>query len=134
MDIYAENILDHFRNPRNRGELAAGATVEHKESNVECGDDLHVFLTIDNKKITDIKWGGQGCAISQAGMSILSEEITGMSEDDVLAMTKDDVYKMLGVPIGPRRFKCALMSLHVTKNAILKSQGRDLQSWVETVE
>jgi len=72
--------------------------------------------------------------VSQASMSILSEELEGMKEEDVLKLTKEDVYTMLGVPIGPRRFKCALMSLHTAKNAILKVRGKPLLGWVETVE
>ena len=132
MDIYAENILDHFRRPRNSGELAS-ATVNNEEFNHACGDSLHLWLKISEGKIVGVGWTGTGCAISQASMSIVSEELEGMSEDDVLKLTKDDIYEMLGVPIGPRRFKCALMSLHTAKNAIQKARGKIPQSWVETV-
>ena len=132
MDLYAESILDHFRHPRNSGELA-GATVQHEEWNHACGDELYLSFLIENGIVTKIAWTGTGCAISQASMSILSEELVGKKEEDVLALTKGDIYKLLGVPIGPRRFKCALMSLHTAKNAILKAQGKKLLSWVETV-
>lgn len=132
MDLYAENILDHFRHPRNSGELP-GATVHHEEWNHACGDELHLSFLIENGIVTKIAWKGTGCAISQASMSILSEELIGKREEDVLALTKDDVYKLLGVPVGPRRFKCALMSLHTAKNAIHKSRGEKPQSWTETV-
>lgn len=132
MDIYAENILDHFRRPRNCGELA-DATVDHEEFNHACGDSVHLWLKISGGKLVEVKWTGTGCAISQASMSIVSEELEGMSEDDVLKLTQKDIYDFLGVPIGPRRFKCALMSLHTAKNAVHKSHGDVPQSWVETV-
>jgi nitrogen fixation NifU-like protein len=132
MDLYADNILDHFRDPRNTGALKK-ATVDHEELNHACGDSLHLWLLLDGGKVTKVGWEGEGCAISQASMSILSEELEGKSEDEILKLTKDDIYEMLGVPIGPRRFKCALMSLHVLKNALHKAQGNTPQTWVETV-
>ena len=132
MDIYAENILDHFRHPRNAGALS-DATVSHEEWNHACGDELRLSLLINDGIVAKIAWTGTGCAISQASISILSEELIGKKAVDVLALTKDDVYKLLGVPVGPRRFKCALMSLHTAKNAILKAQGKKLLSWMKTV-
>jgi len=132
MDLYAENILDHFRHPRNSGTLPE-ATVNHEEWNHACGDELHLSLLIKDGIVAKIAWTGTGCAISQASISILSEELIGKKAVDVLALTKDDVYKLLGVPVGPRRFKCALMSLHTVKNAIHKARGEKLQTWIETV-
>lgn len=133
MDLYAENILEHSKNPRYTGDLT-DATVEHDEENIACGDKIHLELKVDDGVISGIGWSGSGCAISQASMSILSEELTGKSEEEVLVMKKEDIYEMLGVPIGPRRFKCALMSLHCTKNALRKSKSLDVQSWLETVD
>ena len=133
MDLYAENILEHAKHPRNAGELQ-GATVDHEEQNHACGDSLHLWLSLKENNVTDIKWTGTGCAISQASMSILSEELIGKSQEEILAIQKDTVYEMLGVPIGPRRFKCALMSLHCAKNAIHKAKDEPLQSWVQTVQ
>ena len=132
MDIYAENILDHFRHPQNFGKLPESST-EHEEWNHSCGDSLHLWLKLEGGKIAKVGWTGTGCAVSQASMSLLSEELPRMKEEDVLKLRKEDVYTMLGVPIGPRRFKCALMSLHTVKNAILKSHGKPLMGWVETI-
>lgn len=132
MNIYAENILDHFRHPRHYESLLT-FTTDHEEWNHACGDSIHVWLQLQDKKIAEIGWTGGGCAISQASMSILSEELAGMTEEEIHKMTKDDIYEMLGVPIGPRRFKCALMSLHTVKNALHKAVGHPLQSWIETV-
>ena len=133
MDLYADNILDHYRDPRKKEELKS-ASVSHKEANYSCGDEVNIQLKIEDGKITSIGWQGTGCAISQAGMSILSEEIDGMSIEDVEKMKKQDIYDLLGVPIGPRRFKCALICLHVIKNAIHLYKDEKPQGWAETVE
>lgn len=132
MDLYAENILEHSKNPRNSG-VVDDPTVSHDEENTSCGDKIHLELKIDDGVISEIGWSGTGCAISQASMSIFSEELIGKNTDDILTMKKEDIYEMLGVPIGPRRFKCALMSLHCTKNAIRKVKGLEKQGWLEAV-
>ncbi|MAE68517.1 Fe-S cluster protein [bacterium] len=132
MDLYAENILDHYRDPRHKGE-GGRASVSKEEDNPSCGDRLTVHLWIENNVIEKIEWEGVGCAISQAGMSIFSEELEGKTTEEILKLNKDDIYELLGVPIGPRRFKCALLCLHTVKNAIRKYEGKDSQSWLETV-
>lgn len=132
MDLYAENILDHYRHPRGKKRLKA-PTVSHEEINHSCGDAVTLDLKIEDGKITDVGWEGTGCAISQASMSILWEELTGKSEEEVDCMTQKNIYEMLGVPVGPRRFKCALLPLHTLKNALKKFHGKEPQGWVETV-
>ena len=67
-------------------------------------------------------------------MSIFAEEFEGHSADALLKMKKSDIYELLGVPVGPRRFKCALICLHTIKNALRKHSGKNPQSWLETVE
>ncbi len=143
MDVYAENILDHYRNPRGKAPLPegtsfandrAGATVTHEEVNVSCGDSLTLSLALEDGKLTGLGWDGSGCAISQAAMSMLAEDLEGKTIDDLNALTKDDIYTMLGVPVGPRRMKCALLCLHTLKNALRKAKGHPLQGWTDTVE
>lgn len=133
MDLYAENILDHYRHPRCKQHISH-PTVTHEEANHSCGDVISIELEIADGTIQRVGWQGTGCAISQAGMSILCEELEGKSTDDILSLGKDDIYELLGVPIGPRRFKCALICLHTVKNAIRKNQGDEPQSWLDTVE
>lgn len=133
MDLYAENILDHYRTPRHVGE-GNGATISAKEINPSCGDELTVHLFFENDVLTKLEWEGVGCAISQAGMSILSEELIGKHETDIAALRKDDIYELLGVPIGPRRYKCALLCLHTVKNALRALHSESPQSWLKTVE
>lgn len=130
MDLYAENILEHAKSPRHTGRLP-DATVEHTEENPACGDTLRLCLKIENGIVTNLRWEGTGCAISQAAMSLLSEEIIGKTEEEILALRKKDVDALLRVPVGPRRFKCALMGLHCVQNALRKASGQKLQGWVE---
>lgn len=132
MDLYAENILDHYRSPRGKVRLRS-PTVSHEEINHSCGDALRLDLKIEGGKVVEVGWDGTGCAISQASMSILSEDLIGKSEAEIDRMSQKDMYEMLGVPVGPRRFKCALLSLHTLKNALRKSQGKGVQTWTETV-
>jgi nitrogen fixation NifU-like protein len=132
MDLYADNILDHYKHPRHSGKIAK-PTVSHREENISCGDDMTIDLEIENGMIKDLKWHGQGCAISQAAMSLLSEELIGKTVNEIESMKPDEIYALLGVPVGPRRFKCALLCLHTLKNALRASQSLEPQSWIETV-
>ena len=131
MDLYAENILDHFRSPRGKEPLEK-PTVTHHEINASCGDELTVNLKIENEIVTRLSWSGTGCAISQAAMSMLSEELAGMNLKDIEAMKPGHVKELLGVPVGTRRTKCALLCLHALKNALRKNAGKKPQSWMET--
>ncbi len=115
--IYRENILDHFKNPRNKGVLS-NPDIEHKELNPLCGDQIHVTIYLDKSSIKDIRFVGKGCAISQSSMSMLSEKVKGMPLDDAKKIGKDDVVEMLRIPISPVRLKCAILGLDTLKNSI----------------
>ncbi len=132
MELYAENILEHYRHPRHRG-LLADADVRHEEINHSCGDKVTLSLRLHDGCITGVGWEGEGCAVSQAGMSLLSEELMGKRVPAAASMTQKDMLDLLGVPVGPRRFKCALLGMHTLKNALRAADGLPPQSWVETV-
>ncbi len=124
MDMYREIILDHARSPRHPGILNP-ADVDHEEHNPLCGDRLRLTLRLDeNQCITDIAWDGEGCAISQATASMLSEEILGKTLEEVRQLTKDDILELVGIPLTINRVKCALLSL---KALIVGTQG--LTEW-----
>lgn len=127
-EIYRENILDHYREPHNAGILVE-YHVKHRELNPMCGDEITVFIQLDHHdKVTAIKFDGHGCAISQASMSMLSDEIKGKSLDQIMKMAKTDILKMLGIPIGIVRMKCALLSLKVVQNGIEASRKQKTKS------
>ena len=113
-DLYMENILDHYENPRNKGTLADPA-ISYEEDNPVCGDRIRIDLKIDQGVISDVRFSGRGCSISQAAASMLTEEIKGKTLDEVKHIGKEMVLDLLGIPIGPVRMKCALLSLKVLK-------------------
>ena len=117
--MYQENILDHYKNPRNSGRIE-NASVHHHEKNPLCGDELDIFLIIDkNCKVNDVKIEAHGCAISTASASMLGEKVKGMHADEIRKLKKEDILEMLGIPISPARLKCAILSLDTFKNAVL---------------
>lgn len=114
-DMYREIILDHGMNMRNKG-LLDPADIDFEGHNPLCGDRLHLTMRVDeNNRVTEIGWDGEGCAISQASASLLGEEIIGKTLDEIKAITKEDVFEMLGIPLSMNRIKCALLSLKVLK-------------------
>ena len=134
-NMYRENILDHGMNPRNTGVLDP-ATIDYEVKNPLCGDRLRLTIRVDeNNIITEIGWDGEGCAISQASASMLGEEIMGKSLDDVQALTKDDIYTWLGIPISANRVKCAMLGLKALNVGLYGLEyWRDLQDREEEDE
>ena len=113
-DLYMENILDHYENPRNKGVLDH-PDISHEEDNPVCGDRIRMDLKVADGIITDVRFSGRGCSISQASASMLTEEVLGKPLEEVKRYGKEKVLEMLGIPIGPVRLKCALLSLKVLK-------------------
>ena len=112
--FYRENLMDHYRNPRQHGRIDA-PTVSHEDLNPLCGDMIHIDLAIDNGVIVDARFDGHGCAVSQAAASMLLEEIVGKSVAEVVAFGRDDLLELLGVTLSPARLKCALLPLGVLR-------------------
>ena len=123
-DFYRENILDHYRNPRNHGHLDA-PDVTAEGVNPLCGDELRVELSIDDGIVRDVRFNGRGCAISQAAASMISDVVKGKTVDEVAALGRDDVLEELGIPLTPIRLKCALLSVSVLKVALGHTPGDD---------
>jgi nitrogen fixation NifU-like protein len=117
MDLYAQNIMDHYKNPRHRGPLS-DADYQQREINQTCGDDLTVFIKFAGKKIKTITFIGSGCVISQAGISILSEKLVGKTKEQVLAYGFDKIKKIFGIAISDRRYNCAMLGLRAIHKAL----------------
>jgi nitrogen fixation protein NifU and related proteins len=127
-DIYKEIILDYYKNPKNKGSLPS-ADVTVRDSNPLCGDVIEMQMKFSDGKISDIKFNGDGCAISQASASILTEMVFGKSIEEARAVTKEELLENLGSPnLGPVRIKCALLGLKVMKTGVYEKLGRELGS------
>ncbi|MEI6649893.1 MAG: SUF system NifU family Fe-S cluster assembly protein [Candidatus Moraniibacteriota bacterium] len=115
--LYQAVILDHSRHPRNCG-IIDYPTHHGEAKNPTCGDSLSIDLLVEDGCISKIRFTGQGCAISQASASILSESIKGKPIEAALALGTDDILALLGVELSPNRLKCALLSLETLKKAL----------------
>jgi nitrogen fixation NifU-like protein len=114
--LYRDHILDHYKHPRNFGTLEPH-DLEHLDHNPLCGDELGVHIRVEDGRIADLRFHGQGCAISQAAASMASEELIGMPVEEAAGLSADWVIDLLGIDISPTRRKCALLSLKVTRGA-----------------
>lgn len=116
-DLYRQNILEHAKDSRHSGRLEQ-PTVSREEHNPLCGDKLRFDLLVENGVLTDVRFTGRGCAISQAAASMLSEAVVGRSVDEIKAIGKDEMLELLGIPIGYTRLKCALLGLKAVKSGV----------------
>jgi nitrogen fixation NifU-like protein len=117
-DFYRDYILDHYRSPRNFGHLDR-VDAQAEDLNPLCGDTIAMELQIDDGKVSDVRFSGKGCAISQASASMLTEEIKGMKLEDVARLDKEVVLQNIGIGISPTRMKCAMLGLRVLKSAAI---------------
>ena len=118
-DMYQEIILQHYRSPKNFGPLE-GADHVGEESNPLCGDHITIRLKIDpaSQKIETVRFEGDGCAISVASSSMLTEKLQGLTLEAAGKLTRDDVIQMLGIPLSPIRVKCALTGFSALGHAL----------------
>jgi len=117
-DLYRDVIIDRYKNPLYRGELDPH-DITFEDDNPLCGDHIRIDLRVDeNNRITEAAFSGQGCAISQASADMLIESIIGKTLDEVKALTKEHIFDLLGIELGPVRIKCALLSLKVLKAGV----------------
>jgi nitrogen fixation NifU-like protein len=121
-DVYKELVLDHYRHPRNYGDLP-DANARAKDSNVLCGDTIEMQLRLNRDRIEDVRFRGQGCAISLASASMLTELSKGKPISEVKKLGKKEIIKLLGADPGLTRIECALLGLKVLKMAIYDHLG-----------
>jgi nitrogen fixation NifU-like protein len=142
-DLYREIILDHYRTPRNRGELPppAAHAVGH---NPLCGDEIEVFLDVQDGVVNDIRVGGQGCSISQSSASMMSQAVKGKTLDEVRALVRrfkgmmsidddagepdpsvklGDLEALQGVVKFPVRIKCATLAWNTLLDAMSEASS-----------
>ena len=147
-DLYREIILDHYRNPRNRGELEAPPATRVEGFNPLCGDEIVLYVDVQDGTVADIRIGGQGCSISQSSASMMSAAVKGKTIDEVQALTRafkgmmsiheqaldgdgtdptepvdaevklGDLEALRGVVKFPVRIKCATLSWNTLQQAL----------------
>ena len=117
-DLYRENIIEHYKNPSYRGKLDPH-DISFADNNPLCGDHIQIDLRVDKEgKVSEARFDGHGCAISQASADLLLESVIGKSIEDVKKLTRRDILDMRGIDLGPVRMKCALLSLKVLKAGV----------------
>jgi nitrogen fixation protein NifU and related proteins len=117
-DLYRETIIDHYKNPQYRGRLDPN-DIQFEDDNPLCGDHIEITLRVDaSGKVSDGRFDGKGCAISQASADLLIESVIGKPVEEVKLLTRQDILDLLGIDLGPVRLKCALLSLKVLKAGV----------------
>ena len=115
---YREQILDHYQNPRNKGRIPE-PTVVGEVDNPVCGDVVRMALHLDaTGRVDAAAFEGEGCILSMAAASMLTEYVQDRSLSDLQALTDDDMLGLLGVELGPVRVKCALLPLRALEVAL----------------
>lgn len=117
MSIYQDIILDHYRNPRNSGQLI-DPSEEIEVSNPLCGDIISMQVKIEGDAIADVAYKADGCAISIASASLLSEYIKGKTKEHVQNLDRDFILELLGIELSPNRVKCATLPLEAVSKLI----------------
>jgi nitrogen fixation NifU-like protein len=123
MDLYREEVMDHYEHPRNQGELVGDDVIYDHEVNASCGDSVQFYLKLEGKSekgkvIVDVKWSGVGCAITTAS-PVLSEYLQGQDLKVLKSMSEDELVKKgIGFEVNPGRIKCLMLPIKVVKKIL----------------
>ena len=123
MELYAEQIVDLYKHPLNK-RVMPNADITHSGANVTCGDYVRVYLKLDGEKIADASFEGNGCAISIAAASLLTDALKGKTIVEISIMKIDDMLELLGTTLGPARVKCGILCLETAQEGIKISQNQ----------
>jgi len=122
LEIYQEMILEHYNNPNNCGYIE-NYDVAAKDSNPICGDEIEIRIKFNDGMMNDIKFQGQGCAISLSSVDVLIDLVKNKNIQEVKNLTTEGFLKVLGIELSPLRLKCALLGLKTLKTAVYTYLG-----------
>ena len=117
-ELYKENILDHNAHPRNK-RVTEGVCFSAEARNASCGDRAVLMIVFDKERVSDAAFQGEGCAVSQAGLSMLTDKLKGFTVAELKLLSPGDIYTMLGVRISPGRVNCALLGYEALQKILL---------------
>ncbi|MFI5332636.1 MAG: iron-sulfur cluster assembly scaffold protein [Candidatus Babeliales bacterium] len=117
MNIYQATLMDHYKNPRNRGTLPM-PDFSSEQLNPSCGDQICMAGLLQGDVVTNVVFQGTGCVISQATASLLTIHVVGFSRDMILAMDSAALCNLIGMELGPTRLKCALLPLQALQQGL----------------
>lgn len=117
--LYREIILEHWQNPQNYG-IIKNPDIDVSEINITCGDKIRLTGKIKNKRLAEVAFTGEGCAISKASASLFTEEIKGMELEKIRKIDKEEVFGNLPISISPARQNCALLCYRALQKSINK--------------
>jgi nitrogen fixation NifU-like protein len=129
-ELYREYLLDHYKNPHNKGEIK-NADIHQHDINISCGDEVEIYVKLDEKNhdtIKNIKFEGRGCVICMASTSILTDEVIGKKLSDIHKMDTDDLLKIIGLKLTPARIKCAMLPLVTIKKGVIEYESKKISN------
>jgi nitrogen fixation NifU-like protein len=138
-ELYRRVIMDHYKNPRNRGTLEEGTVSVHL-NNPTCGDRISLELRIDDGRVTDAKFTGEGCSISLSSASMMTDAVKGKTTSEALALADkfsalmrgenvsfeeyEDIEALSGVSKFPARIKCATLAWNALRKGVEQGKGK----------
>ena len=123
MDIYREEFMEIYKTPMNKGKLEHPSVVEHGV-NESCGDEMDLYLKIENGKVIDASFEATACSVAIVSSALLTEELKGKTLEEVEKFSKEDLLKLIGVNLTTSRVKCATLPLETIKKAIHNKLGK----------
>lgn len=124
-ELYKENILDHNAHPHNKRAIL-GAHREAEALNASCGDSALLQISFDEDcRVNDVAFQGEGCAVSQAALSMLTDKLQGMTQGELRLLSPGDIYTMLGVVISPSRVNCALLGYEALQKILKQPSDKN---------
>jgi len=121
VNLYQDALIDHYRNPRNRG-ILEHADFKSGEDNPSCGDSVQLYGRVKDGRLVAVSFEGTGCVISQAAASMLTQKVLGQDLHEIMKLDADFMRALVGIELGPTRVRCALLALEALQKGVREYQ------------